>query len=368
MRSILYPLGLIRLMICTSPWCVRYSSLPVHLTQGLQIKALNKTTKHKSRCPGFVFDPASTRSPHPRRLGHMRPHICLYRPENLEEILQSDPLSRKEFGYAELIIEVTGDPTQDFFADPKKNLTSEERDLHEFVASSEDPAFTDFVETALGQHISYITEILARQCRIFIFSIAMFGSRARLFRWDRAGCVVTEAFDVRVQPDLLCEFFWRFAHSSDAGRGHDPTVRVASLEEEDLFRRSVIEHVQSQLDVEGEALDKAVSAHYEPNRVFAFYVSQNTPVVNSETIHYYLASRPVISPLFLACKGTRGFWAVDAMTQRVVFLKDTWRIGGVEGDILERLNEKGIQNIPSVVWHGDVPDFIPESERPFERE
>lgn len=298
----------------------------------------------------------------------MRPHICLYRPENLEIVLQSDPLSRKEFGYTELIIEVTGDPTQDFFVDPQKDLTSEERGLYELVTPSEDPAFIDFVDTALGQHISYITEILARQCRVFVFSVAMSGSRARLFRWDRAGCVVTESFDIRGQPELLCEFLWRFAHSSDGGRGHDPTVRVASSEEEELFRRSIREHVQSQLDVEGEALDKAVSAHYEPDRVFAFYVLQDSAVANSETIRRYLVSRPVISPLMLASKGTRGFWAVDVITKHVVFLKDTWRIGGVEGDTVECMNEKGIRNIPSLVWHGDVPDFIPDSERSFERE
>ncbi|RDX40170.1 hypothetical protein OH76DRAFT_1459575 [Lentinus brumalis] len=89
-------------------------------------------------------------------------------------------------------------------------------------------------------------------------------------------------------------------------------------------------------------------------------------VAKGDTIRRYIVSRPVISPLCLVGKGTRGFWAVDALSRKVVFLKDTWRTLALEGDTLERLSEKGVRNIPPVEWHGEVPDFIPDEERKFE--
>ena len=126
--------------------------------------------------------------------------------------------------------------------------------------------------------------------------------------------------------------------------------------------------LKTQLGLEGTELDKAVFEHYEPHRVAVYHVLQHAAIANSETIHRYLVSRPVVSPLFLDGRGTRGFWAVDEATGKVVFLKDTWRFGGLEGLTLAYMNEEGVRNVPVLADHGDVPDFIPESERVFERE
>lgn len=128
---------------------------------------------------------------------HKKLHICLYRSDNLETVLKFDPLSRTELAYTELMIEVTGKPTQDFFVDSEiLEDAIEESTSHEFPTSSNDSRFGEFVDRAWGQHTLYVTEIIVRQCRVCVFSIALFGSRARLFRWDRAGCVVSAAFDV----------------------------------------------------------------------------------------------------------------------------------------------------------------------------
>ena len=97
----------------------------------------------------------------------------------------------------------------------------------------------------LGQHVAYVAEIFARQPRTFLFTVALSGSRARLLRWDRAGGVATEAFDLREQPGLLCEFLWRFAQLSDAGRGHDPSVAAAAPEDEARFRAAIEHHLRS---------------------------------------------------------------------------------------------------------------------------
>ena len=59
-----------------------------------------------SRCPGFVFDVANTRSSHPKRLGSMMPHICCYSTTSLNIVEKSDIDSRADLGYAEMFFEV----------------------------------------------------------------------------------------------------------------------------------------------------------------------------------------------------------------------------------------------------------------------
>lgn len=73
----------------------------------------------------------------------------------------------------------------------------------------------------------------------------------------------------------------------------------------------------------------------------------------------FVVSRPVVSPLYLESRGTRGYWALCCDTERVVFLKDSWReysTAELEGDILEHLNDLGVRNVPLLVAHGDVPE------------
>ena len=246
-------------------------------------------------------------------------------------------------------------------------MGADERAAHEFLSQPDKSYSKQKVFRALGRHVEYVAEILGRQHRAFLFSISTSGSSARLFRWDRAGCIVTESFDIREQPELLCEFLWRFSQTSDAGRGHDVTVEVATPEEEVYFRDAIREQVRFQLSVEGEALEEAVAEHYLPGYVAAMHVlSQGCPAAPGN-IRRFIVSRPVISPLDIAGRGTKGYWAVDTSDRRVVFVKDTWRdyetTPDREGDLLRRLHGQGVPCIPSVVCHGDVPDYFPEDSR-----
>ena len=74
----------------------------------------------------------------------------------------------------------------------------------------------------------------------------MSGSWARLIRWDRAGAIVSDSFNIRKDPKILCEFFWCFSALSDAGRGYDLTVQPAAPEDELLFYNAIEEHVRTQ--------------------------------------------------------------------------------------------------------------------------
>ncbi|KAI0699327.1 hypothetical protein C8T65DRAFT_659926 [Cerioporus squamosus] len=330
------------------------------------LKALNSDDV----CPGFVFRHASGPPSAARKLGRTKPQICCYTAEHLEAVEGASATSRPELGYAELFIDI-GDtePYVDYFQDsPRESLLP--RNSQEFLHRlTSDEVVKDKLDTAWGQHISFVTEVFARQHRVFFFSVAISGHHARLFRWDRAGCVVTERFDIRIHPEPLCDFFRRFSKMSNIGRGHDATVGAATAEEEAAFREAITQHVKAQLGGEGAELEKAVAEHYLPGRVSAMHVLEQGTLARPETICRYLVSRPVISPLFLDGRGTRGFWAVDASTNQVTLLKDTWRFTGspLEGDVLEEMNAKGVRNVPSLVCHGEVPDVLPvDRKRRFE--
>ncbi|KAL7277716.1 hypothetical protein ACG7TL_008652 [Trametes sanguinea] len=315
--------------------------------------ALNKRTKFKSRCPGFVFLPTFEHSVRPLRLGYAKPHICCVKNVNSVHIEKAHPGSRTEFGYAELFIHVTADPADDIFVDPSPDAPVESLAEHEFVRDlvgemgeiseknyRELEARYKAGARAHGLHVAFAVETFARQQRLFLYTISVSGSLARLYRWDRSGCIVSRSFDIREHPDFLVEFLWRFSDLTDVLRGHDLTFRMASAAEEALFKSAVREYLALQLDGIGENLDKAFLAHYCPGHVTVVSVTSQS----SETADG---------------RSTRGYWAVNSASGQIGFLKDTWRTytqEEIEGNILHRLNELGVRNVPVLAVHGDVVD------------
>ncbi|KAH9849497.1 hypothetical protein C2E23DRAFT_737101 [Lenzites betulinus] len=326
--------------------------------------ALNKKSPRKSRCPGFEFDTSIERSVRPSRLGYTKPHICCFTAANAKIVRQADNRTRVELGYADLFIDVRHDPSLDFLVDPPAGADRETLTTHNFFrdhrAMDEDELY-DQAERIFGLHIAFAAEIFARQNRTCLFTVSVFGPLARLYRWDREGCVVTEAFDFHENPGILLEFFWRYSQVLSAERGHDPTTTVGNREAEALFQEAIRAHVRAQLDVDGPELDKAVGTHYQPGHVTVVRV-YHEPAPGSTVITTHsplIISRPVVSPLYLEGRGTRGYWALDPQTGRVMFLKDTWRAfpaDEMEGDILAHLNECNVRNIPRRDVHGMVPD------------
>ncbi|KAH9849496.1 hypothetical protein C2E23DRAFT_888207 [Lenzites betulinus] len=338
--------------------------------------ALNKKSPRRSRCPGFVFDTSIERSVRPLRLGYTKPHICCFTTANARTVRRADNNTRVELGYAELFVDVRPDPSFDYFIDPPIDANKEARSAHnffrEYLPEDEDSEY-DQAERAFGLHIGFAVEILARQNRTCLFTVSVFGPLARLYRWDREGCIVTEAFDFHERPSILLEFFWRYSQAYYCDRGHDQTTVIARPQFEALFRDAIRAHVRSQLGVDGPELDKAVRAHYEPGHVTAVEVypqplgtGTGTMATTPEFRTLYLVSRPLVSPLYLVGRGTRGYWALQYDTGQIMFLKDTWctwPADELEGAILARLNESDVRNIPQQVIHGLVPHDIDQYER-----
>ncbi len=294
----------------------------------------------------------------------MKPEVCCFTSPNADIALNSETGSRAEFGFLELFFKIEADTSCDMYSDPPPGADPEARVSHHLIPEyeSDDEGNPSVVgqkaKKVFAQHIAFAAEVFARQHRVFLFTVSMFGSLARLLRWDRSGCILTESFDIREQPQLLCDFIWRFSQATYAGRGHDMTVEAALAADETLFHTLISNEVKFQLDVDGDELEQAMRHHYMPGHVTVVHVS-SSETESDEPPRRFIVSRPVISSVSVAGRGTRGFWAVDTSNHSVVFLKDTWRsrtATGREGQVLRRLNAANVRNVPTLSFHGDVCD------------
>ncbi len=72
----------------------------------------------------------------------------------------------------------------------------------------------------------------------------------------------------------------------------------------------------------------------------------------------FLIARPIFETTGLTGRGTRGYVAWHVQSKSFVFLKDAWHPSckGVEmeGDILQGLNDAGVEHIPTLLCHGQV--------------
>ncbi|KAL6309331.1 hypothetical protein BKA93DRAFT_759621 [Sparassis latifolia] len=291
------------------------------------------------RCPGFIFKDTSTFGKNRGEIGSMVPHISCFS----EQVVGLAQQRLAVASHADLYIEVQPQSELDAFTDPACDA---DRSSHSFFLNIDEKRTRQRAERSLGRNIACATEVCARQHRSFYFSLALSGSRARLIRWDRAGAIISESIDLHCDAEPICEFLWRYAHASQSQRGYDTTVQPATKVEERLFKESITRMVRFQLNLSSRtSLAAAVEEHYQRGIVAAV-----TVVDDSSVEHRLLVSRPV----------TRlGYWAVNADSGQVVFLKDTWRWNGkrqMEGEILADLHAAGVHNIPRLICHGDVKE------------
>lgn len=133
------------------------------------------------------------------------------------------------------------------------------------------------LDATTGQIASYAMAILSRQYRTHCFSIGVFGSKARFYRWDRAGVVISRAFDYKEKP-LLSEFARRYCQATDAQRGLDLSVCKATEEEEMKFSETIRKHVIDLYALNNEeAVDELVNKHYGKDSVFKIKIWPQKP-------------------------------------------------------------------------------------------
>ena len=284
-----------------------------------------------------------------------------------EKELGNDTFSyTAHMGLVYMFIEVKKEVDQDIFIDPPEGVPPSD---YKFTVDtwSQDEALQSRI-SALGQNAHYAHVIQTRQFRTCVFSLTVSGRTARIMYWERAGVLVTKAFDYKTNPDILAEFVWRFINANRVQQGFDPTaVAVDSEEDRTSFLQAIGSHVQLQLsldpETDKEGLDRGVDKHYYHGILTRLMVEDRS----------FWVSRPLVQSHAIAGRCTAGYWAVRCDTRDVVFVKDVWRANvknmELEGDILNHLQDKGVEHIPTVLCHGDATheglNFIDHTVRLF---
>ena len=218
-------------------------------------------------------------------------------------------------------------------------------------------------------HLNAVVDLLfAAQHRVFLFFIVVIGRRFRLLRWDRAGIITTPSIDYYDQPDILCDYLWRLSHLDDVALGLDPSatrilpgdIDFLNMNFAALENPNDADHTERVLR-DDESTDP-ITFEYA-RTLFRTSIASDWPrfkvqVPSGTTHRSFLVGKPTFRASGVFGRGTRGYVALDCKTGGFVWLKDAWRtahiLTGTEGDVLKTLNDGGVQNIPTLLCHGDV--------------
>ncbi|KAJ3512352.1 hypothetical protein NLJ89_g3568 [Agrocybe chaxingu] len=280
--------------------------------------------------PSFTFFNTSDHYDHQSR-EHKRwkPDISVYKASDASMMEDADKKTT-HFDKLQLPFELKTSAIP--FVDPPENCKGKAFLKHQFENDSKEG------RRARGQIALVLAEMCARQYRTHAFMVFMNHKEVRFLRADRSAIIVTAAIDYRSDSQKLAEFLWRFSRMTDAQRGIDPTVRLAT-DDEIISAQPLMEHLPQD--------DKV-----RPFRIFKVYNGDGSvrEVIGRD------GPTEADSP---TGRATRAFPVYDFDTSTVMFLKDTWRanVDGMEkeSDILKELKDKKVRNVPKIVAGEDVP-------------
>ncbi|KAI1788211.1 hypothetical protein LXA43DRAFT_648708 [Ganoderma leucocontextum] len=231
-------------------------------------------------------------------------------------------------------------------------------------------------EIALGrkrllERISATAELLfAVQHRIAVFMLLVVGRTFRMLRWDRAGVIVSPSIDYFAHPDILYDFLWRISVLDNSRLGFDDSATRVLPGSLDHLRMDIaalrdptdVDHEEG--DFVGHEADGPVIFAYVRS-AFRASLGSDWPryklqVPDGDSTHDYMVGKPIFRSSGALGRGTRGYVAYDCKTRRFVWLKDAWRasymVADTEGDVLAKLNAANVENVPTLVCHGDIRD------------
>ncbi|EPQ50704.1 hypothetical protein GLOTRDRAFT_66831, partial [Gloeophyllum trabeum ATCC 11539] len=220
-------------------------------------------------------------------------------------------------------------------------------------------------ESARGQLIAYAAAMFARQQRTHGFSIIILGEYARIIRWDRAGAVFTERLNYVARPEKLAMFLWHFAHLDRRQQGYDDTAEL--IEEDSRLHNMMKKKIADGSKMS--AKDKDLPEAY----VLEYFKDSSSGATSGPTRpRYFLVGRPHFTAPGMTGRATRGYVALDEESNELVYLKDCWRVDlpdmTREGDVIQLMNNEGVQCVPTLVCHGDVKGQCTSTQKHWSRD
>jgi hypothetical protein len=191
----------------------------------------------------------------------------------------------------------------------------------------------------IGQITAYATELLTSQYRTHAFTILICHDIARLIRWDCAGAIVTEPIYYN-NDNYLHEFLIRYNDCSRETRGHDTTVTSPSPEE--------VQDARTFPELANET------------RLLAITIPDGSQRPGPPGSSRYIIPRPHARPILPIGRFTRASIAYDVERNKLVLLKDSWRllIDSVtpEGEVYAKLSNGNVPNVPVCSLACDIGD------------
>ncbi|KAH9855974.1 hypothetical protein C2E23DRAFT_559159 [Lenzites betulinus] len=208
---------------------------------------------------------------------------------------------------------------------------------------------------------SYAESTLQWQQRTFLFMVLLLGNDCVLVRFDRAGYIMSQAFNYKTDGDNLIEFFWRYARWAASTRGHDPTAErilpCSPLAEQMKARAQKDKDTTNREDYVRRMFEESLNPRWY------WWTLRVEPDGKEGEDRFFVVGKPNFQAPGLVGRGTRGYVALPAdniADGKFCYLKDAWRVVGLdidkEGTILEHLNEQKVKYTPTLECHGDVGD------------
>ncbi|KAI0690793.1 hypothetical protein BC835DRAFT_160717 [Cytidiella melzeri] len=238
----------------------------------------------------------------------------------------------------------------------KVGLKVEGRDQESAFRSTESGPFlrdTGDGREAQAQLAEHASQLMVRQHRVFAFIIYISNGKARLTRWDRAGCIVSTPIDLKKNPEQLLNFVYRLALMPRAELGEDPTVELATEEEVQKLRDDYELKNPYAIARAKDILDNEV--------LYPIYKVACTSVdVKEKQMHFFGKHHVASSSSSPSGRATKGYVTFNQQNHRLSFMKDYWRSHTkrtrAELAVYQWLKEKQVSNVATALGGGDVDD------------
>ncbi|TBU26901.1 hypothetical protein BD311DRAFT_866483 [Dichomitus squalens] len=299
-------------------------------------------------CRAFL---ASKESPSYRRSVHPQPFLTLRNADDMPEDVISESLVRaiNDCCLTHGSVFSTYDP----HLSPNRNEAMKDAAIFRSEHLSAAPSWFDqTVPIVITRHYTggdlFDNEhLFAAQHRVFLFMLLVIGRRFRLVRWDRARIITTSSVDYFDSSSTICDILWRLSLLDDTALGFDQSATRVQPGDVDYLRMDLaaakspadIDHEEVTLDAR--EADSPIFGY--PRTLFRSTLSPDWPryrldVTDRDTTRSFLVGKPMFRAGGTTGRNTRGYVALDC---------ETW-------DALRRLNDAGIENVPTLICHGDV--------------
>ncbi|GJE92074.1 hypothetical protein PsYK624_082270 [Phanerochaete sordida] len=209
--------------------------------------------------------------------------------------------------------------------------------------------------SARGQLGLYAAKHLAHQHRVAVYQVILNGKYAQIVRWDRAGAVVSAAFNPTTEPWI--PRLVRAYHQMDRlGRGFDGTVQPATDAETTHYRKVI---ASWSIGVQMKAGNKLrILNHLAANKKWPVEKVAVHDEDAPDKMRYVLTSQPFYVGHGSLGYGLRHYLAVDPHGKHVFTMRDSWRVEGTRSEhaTYKMLLDAEVVHTFQVKSGGDVVD------------